>query len=418
MPTTRSGKESFPTSSILSSSRKQTKRTKRTNNTNSLDHSIPAIQTSLPDDIIHNIISNLSAYSGTLANCCLVSKMFYRVASPVLWRHLKLNPWKIDDGKKVLDGCKESFGGINDRQTGRKKHREDVRIFSLWDHPPEWCQPQRKTALTLPKLQVLRIHTTMKAIHIFTPYDSEIPKCRILSNLSPSRLVLRGIPLYNIDLSRIPLSESSWSKMEEITFISSGYEAARNSSCCHRFTSVFALPSLKRIFWIFDPSSPPHSWNASQSPSIPLHCCCLVKLLIQLPKIPLTIVNLDATGIYHPGRVGLSFEDISYIAQNYLIDGLTQVMDDYGWNEDQIQERCETFRFVSLQGYIVDEDWVDILDKKELDKWVKVMQTQEEDRHQDKAENGDGDEDDKQIEDEDDDKDCDEEETEQEEVAG
>ncbi|KAK6903744.1 hypothetical protein I203_107249 [Kwoniella mangroviensis CBS 8507] len=46
----------------------------------------------LSNEIILGILQNITDRA-TLASCCQVSRMAYDIASPLLWKNLRLTPW-------------------------------------------------------------------------------------------------------------------------------------------------------------------------------------------------------------------------------------------------------------------------------------------------------------------------------------
>ncbi|OCF45891.1 hypothetical protein I317_00379 [Kwoniella heveanensis CBS 569] len=330
----------------------------------------------LPNEILLQIVSLLSGDHQSLSALCRTSKNFNYLAREELWRHLKLGPYKpiTDNGKgcgnrsiSLLFELKnpEAITCITRKQDAKtqeamKRHFEKVRIFSLREHSPAWCESHAQgsvssphyalPALTsftaavpfdLPNLQTLHLFATYKGrkLDLFLEYGHQrfvekstgvftqvAPPCHFLACLRPRNMVIRQLPIvqYTHALATDSIHDCKlderlwtgtesisepypvdpefklWSKVETFVLVLPACYAAlrrRDREVCHPEMA----PNLKKIYCVVDPSPAPRHWDRHfrYPEDFVKYNRGFGRLARMFPEIPITVVNFDSAWLYY-----------------------------------------------------------------------------------------------------------------------
>ncbi|WWD21477.1 hypothetical protein CI109_105963 [Kwoniella shandongensis] len=374
---------STPTSTPTSK-KKTTKRSKEASSSESPKKQ-PQSQSSpnvplqiLPPEILTHILSylSLSIEQGTLANCCLVSKELYNIASPLLWYHLRLSPWKTktdEKGEEVIDETKEKHGGMHSRQPSYKRLREMVKVLTVHNHHVKWCRCDLTTTLALPNLHTLHLALDPHASYHQWDCDDIPPTCRLLKSLRPKRLVMHNVHttdpgFFDHRASHLGLgafvSPATFSEVEEL-FLLCDAPLARSDDCdwSPRFIS---MPKLQRICWIYTWTG--LRFNVAGAVRSDPHACALAGTIAEHPDVEVFIVN--AGGVNGPRSEcdeQSMQEEIAWLFAGRIRSQLVRK----GYDDEKVQRRMETVNYHSRQAYLDMENWKDVLDEKEVIMWLE-----------------------------------------------
>ncbi|WWD00576.1 hypothetical protein V866_007511 [Kwoniella sp. B9012] len=223
----------------------------------------------LLNEIILRILQNISERS-TLASCCQVSRMVYDIASPLLWRNLRLTPWsdrRDPGGERELSDYREDHGKLNNRTRRVSKMKNGVKKFTLEYHSVDWCGIDRPTRLHLPNLQTLEL--VLKDRHAFhfgkTSRTSSLNSndCRLLKSIKPKTIIIRNCVLTKLRLDTPSMPSGLWEECQTLILFCSPKQRI-TSSTYSRWNKSVEMNHLKRVYWIFDPMiDAPTSWDPS-----------------------------------------------------------------------------------------------------------------------------------------------------------
>ncbi|WWC59453.1 uncharacterized protein I303_102009 [Kwoniella dejecticola CBS 10117] len=370
MPTTRTGKSSYRPS----------------------DKPYPSIPIStfvhdpsrptLPNEIIRTILSHLAddRKQKTLASCCQVSKQVYAIASPILWKHLRLTPWKTDeDGSLVLNEAKKDCGSTKTRQKNGRALRNDVEIFSLYHHDADWCKSESKSTLQLPNVQTLHLYYDDDILlHQDCKYSNN---CRLLRSVKPRTVVLhnghlggRFTPADNDFPTQILQEvEVLVCVMDEPTL----YEAYVSD---WDIAELPRLPKIQKIYYIIDPFNCEHYHGWALNEWMWLMVCGAKSLLCRLKESAVVFVNLEALALF--GEEGLTRRP-QHVSQRFLKE-LHDEINSHSekWNNPSntsydLEERKKAVKALALDVFEEQEEWWRYVDKRTIDEWKKTMKSYE-----------------------------------------
>ncbi|WVW78460.1 hypothetical protein I302_100414 [Kwoniella bestiolae CBS 10118] len=216
----------------------------------------------LPNEIILRILQNLSDRP-TLSACCQVSHSLYDMASPMLWRNLRLTPWSGQGNShetRELSEYREHHGKLNNRTKIISRMRKEVKMFSLEDHPAAWCQVHKPTRLDLVNLETLRLYMgDNNEIHTDTTpspgKDFFIRReCRLLKNLRPRTIIIRNYDPsgFNIQTSAIP--PKPWEEVETVVLVCPIDQCFFLEARHMNWSRTEYLKNLRKVYWVFDPT--------------------------------------------------------------------------------------------------------------------------------------------------------------------
>ncbi|WVW78459.1 hypothetical protein I302_100413 [Kwoniella bestiolae CBS 10118] len=381
MLTTRTGRSSSSSSSSTTDQPSTTTPSlpalSTTTTITAIRHSTTQTTPPLPTEVIHRILSYST--QGTLASACRTSKALYRIASPLLWKHLVLSPWKLDEngdevldekGKKVLDENKKDCGGMKTRQKNGKALRNDVITSSLYHHSAEWCQSRARSTLQLPNLRTLHLHVTGTGSLHSSGYE-----CRLLRVVKPQILVLHNAFIGGPNLKMWEVPKLSTNNIHTIFFISPADQALEPE---RRGFSLFPrVPKIKDIYWLFEPVEVDES-NVLTS-DIPMfhrqdYRDKIVELSLKFPNARLTIINAGIIQHYHKRCPKVPIEASEREAAQVVSRKLNGTLVGYDfWSPERKRQKVGSTTFVSFEKFIEKETWWKYLEVKEVMKWKKLM---------------------------------------------
>ncbi|WWD00578.1 hypothetical protein V866_007513 [Kwoniella sp. B9012] len=217
---------------------------------------MPFVQSSpiLPVELLHQVLSYTS--QGTLASVCRTSKTLHGIASPLLWKHLVLNPWKVDEDGKVIrdinnkelsDENKENCGAIKSSRAEGRAMGNLVNTFSLYHHSFDWCQSNQQLTLQLPNDHTLHLYLNDKH-QIHDDYDGH--RCRLLRAVQPKVIVWHNACVSVLDCWTIG-PKRLYGETQTLFFISSAHQAEK----CKFYPRLYRYEfnTLERIYWLFEP---------------------------------------------------------------------------------------------------------------------------------------------------------------------
>ncbi|WVQ69248.1 uncharacterized protein L199_007465 [Kwoniella botswanensis] len=345
---------------------------------------MPFVQSSpiLPVELLHQILSYTS--QGTLASACRTSKTLYGIASPLLWKHLVLGPWKVhedgkvirdDKNKEILDENKENCGAIKSSRAEGQAMGTIVKTFSLYHHLFDWCQSIDRSTLQLPNAHTLHLYLSDKyRIH----EDLKGHLCRLLRGARPKVIICHNACLRVLDFSAIG-SRRLFEETQTLFFVSCAHQAEK----CQLYPHVFRYESttLKDIFWLFEPQSIGPSAR-SNSFSLGDFVRDIATLAIDFHQTRITFINSGVIGLLDtPWR-----HTPNKIHQKEIARDMKEVLEgklkrSQNWSEEEKKQRIDSIRFMDFDEFLAEEQWWKYLDSEQVSKWKEVSENQFRKRH-------------------------------------
>ncbi|WVQ69253.1 uncharacterized protein L199_007470 [Kwoniella botswanensis] len=324
----------------------------------------------IPSEIIHRILSYLSAHDqGTLTSCALVSKRFDQIATPFLWRWLRLDPLHMsnDDDSPTLDIS--TWG----------QHLQDmVQVLDITTHDGDWCGSAKVTSLHLPNLKTLRLHidtgaTGYKEIHVEKEEEGLKSSCRLIQGLRPKIIVHRGKtnPKPSFYLDPKYFCPTIWSAIDTLVYLVPPTQSSTHFLQHRRRDLSRVLPKLEKIFWIFDTTSMDPDAEGRQGSLFGPEFQLISDILINNPQIRVTIVNIGCTQMRLPRRRRTSYEDTighySQLFDNFYSDEIEYSSVDNNYYDDT-QELNYPY-LLTIEEFMKQEEWYEFLEPQEFEGW-------------------------------------------------
>ncbi|WWC67937.1 uncharacterized protein I206_101856 [Kwoniella pini CBS 10737] len=370
-----------------------------------------------PNEIILRIIQNVKDQK-TLSSCCQVSKTFYNLSSPLLWRNLKLSPWTYQQGYGSFPSiARQDIGKMSNRQRKITKMRNEVITFTLEDHPTHWCKNDMETRLDLPNLEVLKLTlSSIRSLHTdddppCTALPAQSHGCRLINNLKPKTLiVLNPTQEVIMNIHTTPsINDNVWSHVETFIWVIAADKTLTSSK--HQIgvwdlpgnPAYDQMPKLKRILCIFRPTirllghryklysystwlrEARLSWDPSS-------CFNLTQALQAPPHVDVVYINSGATiTSLHPsirasfrrgfiwGGHPIKLSNVATAFERQLRGIINSHLDHWMFeqflNDEDGKKRRENISFLSLNEWLTQEkDWPKWIDGDEINEWKNLME--------------------------------------------
>ncbi|WWC67938.1 uncharacterized protein I206_101857 [Kwoniella pini CBS 10737] len=329
----------------------------------------------LPNEIIIRVLSILAddRKQKSLAKCCQVSKQFYAMSSPLLWNHLRLTPWKTDEGGKLIeDPSKYRCGALKTQQKNGKALKNDVNTFSLYHHSMSWCKSDTKSTLQLPNAQTLHLYPKrITAMHSDPWYAT--PPCRLLKNVQPKELILHNVSIVHQDLMVDINCQKLFETVEVLVLITN----ALYSDWHWESPKPPWVPHLRQVYYVFEPIPNPYPYDLEEEENLRyLINDIMWNLKHQLRRATVTFVNLEALEYASRGSLAAGEPRLKTKFERLLF----AMIDDFPSSsrfstKEEREERKRTVRIITLQEFYQEDGWWRYVDRQDMDEWVKIMQS-------------------------------------------
>ncbi|WWD00569.1 hypothetical protein V866_007504 [Kwoniella sp. B9012] len=367
---------------------------------------ISEITSHLPNEIIREIINNLSSFENntqipTLASCCLVSRAFREMTISLLYRHIDLT---CDDdtsrndhyGRRKANGneSRNSVAAFHQphfipRQMGYLQ--QYTKSLTIDYHPHSRCSSHPSfDILDLPNLIALQMDLgpDHRSNHLQRFHTGHLPitqstskPCPLFARLKPEILIFRNVSTRLLDLQLPDIHTSIYEKVKSLVFISSSYEKYRPSTSPLPL-HLPSLPSIKEVYWLFDPSI-----NSKAKEQVLIHkewykvnthsITQLILRLLPSPDVRVSIVNVGSTILSDPNRRYMSIGKRQDDVEKQLRDEVWEfsMQDPYYWDWDKIEleVRMNNVRFMDLRWFVAHAEWWDWIEPSVLGDWKKVI---------------------------------------------
>ncbi|WWC59458.1 uncharacterized protein I303_102014 [Kwoniella dejecticola CBS 10117] len=383
----------------------------------------------LPDDLLHRILSLLSAcdidqHRSTLASCILVSKQFSAIATPLLWRNYKpIIPPPCDPTEPAPIDLP-----IIDTSIWNDNLFRLVKVFSVSTHDDTWCRFSRPRHLELPNLEVLRIQvrkefagwrdyhsTPSPSLPTSAPAsestshskskskarskstrksckpgvkmkddncDNKTP-CKLIKGLKPRIVVYEGTSLNCLwPGANSDIPQRVWSQVEILVFIVSAKEARYFHMMGHvELPERKYLGNLKKVYWIFDPTlelGESHVPWLDGNGSWKVDWAILMKIFMtEGVNCHFIVVNSAATSLGSASSEENSMLEIQEkIEERFRRDYEDKVRDGASDPEEEevrrLLDRLDLVKFISLDEFVEKARWWEFLDLAELERLKEV----------------------------------------------
>ncbi|WWC59456.1 uncharacterized protein I303_102012 [Kwoniella dejecticola CBS 10117] len=305
---------------------------------------------SLPSELIINIVSHLKDDRKALSTLCQVSKSFDALVRPVLWEHIVLTPrhytppskWAFDP---ISNNPKEVLGGIFVSKRFENSYQGllgHVKILIIRDHTVTWFKTKDAGRWTpsFPNLRTLDITSSNPCLNDHS--SRRKTPCRLLAGIANvDYLIVRG----GIDMNAICIPSVIWKSPKEII----GIVPTLFPSFDPPFipaklgNDVEPLRNLLSLVFIV----PPPSIYETISSYYTFFLISFLRLAAGHPKLKVTFVGEFR---YLPNQ-GPMLEHDQVVAD--LRRELDRKLSSLGWKAEEVSERQDRLEFWKLQ------DWLD-----------------------------------------------------------
>ncbi|WVW78470.1 hypothetical protein I302_100424 [Kwoniella bestiolae CBS 10118] len=334
----------------------------------------------LPDEILQLILSNFSSYDqGTLSSFDLASKHFYSLSYPKLWSWLRLSPQEEYHPTDIVESDDPPPSILIEVKKVIKK-------VTITSHADPWCLELSTLTNDLPDIAALELVLnpreidSQRFIHAGISCQPGNPgdECHVLQGLQAKNLIIRNVSTYALHLYDKSINLKSWSKVKNLILVSPGSEPgcwSRQAALCSPEKS--RVPHLKRIYWIFDPTSElPQFHSHGENHKMPF-LKTLIYLIIRYPEVGVILVNSgcteDITNCTNGRVMQKTCEERQREVESLLREGIEQMCNGSFWLSEDIESRQKTVEFKTLQEFLQDDGWEDWFDWKEVEGWKKSM---------------------------------------------
>ncbi|OCF58821.1 hypothetical protein L486_03311 [Kwoniella mangroviensis CBS 10435] len=342
---------------------------------------MPFVQSSpiLPVELLHQILSYASR--GTLASVCRTSKTLHRIASPFLWKHLILGPWKVDEdgkvmrddkNKEILDKNKEDCGAImSSRGEGRTKGNL-VETFSLYHHSFDWCQSNDQMTLRMPNVHTLHLYLNDKD-QIHDDYDGH--RCGLLRAVQPKIIVWHNACINVLDCWTIG-PKRLYEETQTFFFISTGHQAEK----CRFYPRLYRydFTTLEDIYWLFKPrildSQAKSESFVRGSFALQNFIRNIVQLAIEFHQTRITFVNSGVIRSFHKDWKDEPYKTFEQrVARDVKKELERQLKQSRHRSKEKKKQRLDSIHFMDLDEFMAKEERWRYLDARQVRKWKKVF---------------------------------------------
>ncbi|WVW78446.1 hypothetical protein I302_100400 [Kwoniella bestiolae CBS 10118] len=343
--------------------------------------------TPIPNEIILHILTHLSDHQPSLLSCILVSKSFHTLASPFLWTSLKLTPFSIttrpgdstSQPNRLEDPKKSHCGALGTGKKDLKHLLKHVQKVYLQSHTPEWCLHSHSSSLRLPNLDVLDLDIIpqpgARKVHLTDPMrgGGYNPTCRLLRDLSPSRVILRDNFNKGLDLSKGAIPTSIWKCVDELVLVSEVRDIPSLGLEPVTAPIPITLKNLERLIWIFLPSNEEKVMYRLDAPHRPdlYNAMQIINLIVQLDHLKsVKLVNPGVLGGLIEENGGATRDQLHFETCDYIRGKFGEETRKRGWMEGKIAEVRGRIEFMGLEEWGEEGGWVGRFDEGEIDGWM------------------------------------------------
>ncbi|OCF76917.1 hypothetical protein I204_02626 [Kwoniella mangroviensis CBS 8886] len=267
-----------------------------------------------------------------------------------------------------------------------ERTRNLTRFLSIQAHNDIWCHLSHTRQLDLPNLKILQIEADQHrpwSPGIFHKWSSEERYCPLLKALRPEIMIMRNIEQQMFEIQCRGIPSRTFLEVRTLVITSSSVDPPK--------LHLYQWPppefvKLDKVIWIVDPQafysgSPVYLLSSEQvsssAASTRIGKLLLVSLLERFKDIPITIVNLGASQQRQLGSSGVS-SPVGFTAEEILRNSLVQAVNNGSCNikKEQLKKIEGLVDFITLEEFLVKEDWKDWFEKEEMTNWVAIMNMQ------------------------------------------
>ncbi|WVR04613.1 hypothetical protein IAU60_001624 [Kwoniella sp. DSM 27419] len=355
----------------------------------------------LPNEIMYHVFAHFDSCAdrGTLAAACLTSKRFHNLAAHILWRHVVLSPRDEQKGKRRTSSKAQTqsddIGSFSTRGSHCKNLAKHTTHLTVRYHSSAWCRHPKDESVKLPQLETLHIVLPKSGYSLCDSraYDNDAESssgaetsddetgddgsvtssatssqeksreddhCRLVADLSPKTIVFHNAPTNHIHLYNESFSQGLWMEVERLIFLTPACRGAFGE--CGDLVELPAMPKLKRLDWLFDPTPPRHAkafkpYNHRDA----VHSCAYASLLDTIPVgVKVTWVNIGVCGRYIERSKGWTFQNAASWSEEFIRYDLPTLA----------EQACS---FIGLEEYLARDDWQGCFEGAEVEGWRKAM---------------------------------------------
>ncbi|RSH95803.1 hypothetical protein EHS25_000895 [Saitozyma podzolica] len=324
-------------------------------------------------DVLLNVLSLLDRT--TLAACLLVSREFYNLAGPLLYRHLRVSFWL---GPSPLNGVLEPS-----TQTGtptspgaptRRKHTllQYTTSLNLGNHHLH-CKPYFDTPIHLPNLRVLRIGSNP---YLLTLCAVRGPRCPLFVQLNPTKLVLSTYhPLFpNLPIGAGVILPPS---IETVVLLEKpGTGITPLPDLGYSFLEPARCANLRRIEIVFLSTGPDVGFTYI-SPCTVLGTVCgfanpenafwenLASICAEFDG-EIRVIN---AGGFDRAWLGIEEGDVANTVEEKVGEMALRMLEDRGTPLEEIEARQRRVKFEGMREWL-ERDWAGVVEPNEVQGWL------------------------------------------------
>ncbi|WVW78451.1 hypothetical protein I302_100405 [Kwoniella bestiolae CBS 10118] len=348
-----------------------------------------------PPEISTHILYHLNADKRTLLNLSLTCKYLHDLATPLLWRYIRLTPWsnryekkyysifRSTKKKEVLDRQVEEKYQL-DGSIGKDNHEwgvyDHVRVLDVEYHKIHWCHShhpddpnthiyQSPKFKNLETLHLRYSHTDWPAS--FHPGHFTIP-CRLLLALRPRVLYIH---VKNSDsIQRFHLPDNILHNIQELVLVVGPRLYAMPEGKCEFEQPVLkAFQKIRKMTIIIDPSEPTPNMVGLMEMNDPslFNASFLASIILNVNgECEVDIVNAGYIEKIRDRRVGLSMEELHRESVDVIKKSLT-ISREWSWAE--IERRKGNLKFWRMEEWVDRCEWVGSANAQEVMEWRDVI---------------------------------------------
>ncbi|RSH92114.1 hypothetical protein EHS25_008527 [Saitozyma podzolica] len=323
-------------------------------------------------DILLNVLSLLDR--PTLAACLRVSREFYTLAGPLLYRHLRVSFWR---GPSPLHGLEHFVAADTPRpsdSSDRRKHRllRYTTTLNLGNHHLH-CAPYFDAHVNLASLRVLRVGSDPFPLTLCAVRG---PRCPLWVQLNPTKLVLST---YHPLRPQLPIGAGAVLPPSVHTVVlleKSGTGITPWPELGHTFLETPGRANLNRVEIVFLTPSPDERF-AYISPCPAIGECWMsdpsTTFWDNLARTcadfdgEITVVNANGFDL---GWLGLDIEeDVAAYVEGKIRLMLSDHLDRRGARPEEIEARSQRLRFEGMREWLRG-DWSGVVEPEEVQGWL------------------------------------------------
>ncbi|WVQ98029.1 hypothetical protein IAU59_005151 [Kwoniella sp. CBS 9459] len=326
-----------------------------------------AKQLPFPREVLNVVFSVLFDIDrASLPACCLVSRAFFDIAAPVLYRQICVTPSCRRDSRADYAPDKYTDTGRERTTTRKKKLLKAAEIVTFEAHHATWCGNK---SFKYPKLKTLVLDMDQNGLgSVLHSGDILEKQCSYVRGQAPKKLVLKRVHLCRISSDMLGVPEKLFDTIEELTFICSITDIKPGSMA----GGFGPMKNLKKVVWIFDTPSPQTRWTLGtqgvfgreRDIDLRVDLFSFTHLISYLPDVPFIVVN--AGSIDHQYFRIETWNELE--VQDKFIN-MVKSGSLFGSSEIEKEKYADKFgkiKFLTMREYVGQYDWTGELEPKQV----------------------------------------------------